>query len=83
GEDNVGEGPSAARDRALAAGVTVNALALGERAELGSYLRDQVQGGPNSFVLEARAHGDFADAMLRKFLMDLIAARPASIRPAG
>jgi Ca-activated chloride channel family protein len=81
GEDNVGKGPINARDRALAAGMTVNALALGERAELGSYLRDQVQGGPNSFVLEANAHGDFAEAMLRKFLMDLIAIRPASDRP--
>jgi hypothetical protein len=39
-----------------------------------------VQGGPASFVLEARAYPDFADAMLRKFLMDLIAARPF---PAG
>jgi hypothetical protein len=83
GEDNVGQGPSGARDRALAAGVTVNALALGERADLGSYLRERVQGGPASFVLEARAHPDFAEAMLRKFLMDLIAARPAAAQPAG
>jgi Ca-activated chloride channel homolog len=82
GEDNVGDGPSAARDRALAAGVTVNALALGERTELGSYLRDHVQGGPTSFVLEARAHGDFAEAMLRKFLMDLIAGQRQSSRQA-
>jgi Protein of unknown function (DUF1194) len=83
GEDNVGDAPSAARDRALAAGVTVNALALGERPELGSYLRERVQGGPTSFVLEARSHGDFGEAMLRKFLMDLIAGRPAAIQPAG
>jgi Ca-activated chloride channel homolog len=83
GEDNVGDGPNGARDRAVAAGVTVNALALGERPELGSYLRERVQGGPGSFVLEARAHGDFAEAMLRKFLMDLIAGRPAAIQPAG
>jgi hypothetical protein len=75
GKDNVGDGPSGARDRALVAGVTLNALALDDRPELGSYLRERVQGGPSSFVLEARAHGDFAEAMLRKFLMDLIATR--------
>jgi len=80
GEDNVGEGPAGARDRALAEGRIINALALGERRELGSYLHEQVQGGPASFVLEARAYPDFAEAVLRKFLMDLIAERPA---PAG
>ena len=80
GEDNVGEGPAGARDRALAEGRVVNALALGERRELAAYLREQVQGGPTSFVLEARAYPDFADAMLRKFLLDLIAARSP---PAG
>ena len=83
GEDNVGKGPSGARDRSLTAGVTVNAVALGERPELGPYLRDQVQDGPASFVLEAREHADFAEAMLRKFLMDLIAAQPAAREPTG
>jgi hypothetical protein len=80
GKDNVGEGPAGARDRALAEGRILNALALGDDEELGRYLHTDVQGGPGSFVLEARAYPDFADAMLRKFLMDLIAARPS---PAG
>jgi hypothetical protein len=78
GKDNVGEGPAGARDRALAEGRIINALALGDDEGLGSYLHAEVQGGPASFVLEARAYRDFADAMLRKFLMDLIAARPSS-----
>jgi hypothetical protein len=78
GEDNVGDGPADARDRAVASGMTVNALALGEDDKLGAYLRAQVQGGPGSFVLDARAYGDFTEAMLRKFLMDLIALRPRS-----
>jgi hypothetical protein len=78
GEDNVGERPADARDRAVAAGLTVNALALGEGAQLGAYLRAEVQGGPASFVLEASAYADFTEAMLRKFLMDLIAEAPAS-----
>jgi Ca-activated chloride channel homolog len=82
GEDNVGEGPGRARDGALAAGVTVNALALGDRTGLGSYLRERVQGGPASFVLEARTHGNFAEGMLRKFLTDLIARVPGSARGA-
>jgi hypothetical protein len=78
GEDNVGEGPAGARDRALAEGRIINALALGDDEGLGSYLHAEVQGGPASFVLEAHVYPDFADAMLRKFLMDLIAARPSS-----
>jgi hypothetical protein len=81
GEDNVGEGPAGARDRALAEGRVVNALALGERTELGAYLQEHVQGGPASFVLEAHAYPDFAEAMLRKFMLDLIAARPSAAGP--
>lgn len=78
GEDNVGDGPAAARRRALAEGRTINALALGDDGDLHHYLDAQVAGGPGSFVLDARAYADFADAILRKFLMDLIAARPVS-----
>jgi hypothetical protein len=78
GEDNVGEGPAGARDRALAEGRIINALALGNDKELGGYLHAEVQGGPTSFVLEARAYPDFAEAMLRKFMLDLIAARPSA-----
>jgi hypothetical protein len=81
GEDNVGEGPDGARDRALADGRIINALALGERTELGAYLHEHVQGGPTSFVLEADAYPDFAEAMLRKFMLDLIAARPSAAGP--
>jgi Protein of unknown function (DUF1194) len=80
GADNVGESPAAARDRTLAAGVTINGLVIGRRLGLATYFRDHVQGGAGSFVMEVGAYETMADAMLEKFLRDLIAARPS---PAG
>lgn len=82
GEDNVGNGPDAARDLALADGVSINGLVIGDAPDLASYLRDHVIGGVGSFVLEARDPRSFADAMLAKFLMDLIATRPLRLAQA-
>ena len=76
GKDNVGPGPRAARDRALAAGVVINGLAIGPRKHVAAYLNQRVRGGPGSFVMEVSAPGHVAAAMLDKLLRDLIAARP-------
>jgi len=76
GSDNVGQGPDAARDRAITAGAVVNGLVIGRRKGLATYFRDHVQGGAGSFVLEVSAYETMADAMLEKLLRDLIAARP-------
>lgn len=84
GIDNVGAGPAAARDRADAAGLIVNGLILGQRADAGAiaaYFRDHVQAGPGSFVIEARGFEDIASAMLAKFLFEL-AVSPAPRAPA-
>ena len=53
------------------AGVTINAVVLGKRDDLATYLREHVQTGPGSFVIEAGEPGDVIDAMLRKFLMEI------------
>jgi hypothetical protein len=76
GKDNVGPGPRAARDRAVAAGVVINALAMGPRKHIAAYLDQQVRGGPGSFVMEVSAPEHVAAAMLDKLLRDLIAAGP-------
>jgi Ca-activated chloride channel homolog len=52
GRDNVGTGPRAARDRAVATGMTVNGLVLGAKDGLAGYFRAHVQGGAGSFVIE-------------------------------
>jgi hypothetical protein len=81
GTDNIADGPAAARDRALARGVVINGLSLGDDPEVAAYLRAHVQGGSGSFVLEARRPVDIASAMRRKFLLDLVGPLPDSILP--
>jgi hypothetical protein len=76
GTDNVAEDPRAARDRAMAAGIVVNALVVGGKRGLASYFRANVQGGAGSFVLEVAQPAAMADAMVDKLLRDLIAGRP-------
>jgi Protein of unknown function (DUF1194) len=57
---------------ALDAGVTVNGLVIGGEPGLAVYYRERVVAGPGSFVVEARAPADIADAMLSKFLLDVL-----------
>jgi hypothetical protein len=75
GKDNVGPGPRAARDRALAADIVINALVLGPRPQRAAYFDREVRGGPSSFVLEVLAPEQVAAAMLDKLLRDLTAGR--------
>ena len=89
GVDNVGEGPDRVRSLALGAGVTVNGLVIGKQPGLAAYYRQRVAAGPDSFVIEAHKPADVADAMLRKFLLDLLSSNTrgerahGSYRPAG
>ena len=76
--------PALARDRAVAAGVTVNGLAiLNEEPDLDAYYADQVVGGPSAFVMAVADYDDFADAILRKLIREIlggpIATDPGSI----
>ena len=71
GEDNVGDGPDRARDRAAAQGVTVNGVVLAQRDDLAEYLRAHVQTGAGSFVIQVGEPGEVAEAMLRKFLLEI------------
>lgn len=78
GVDNVGEAPDRARDRAVAAGTTVNGLVIGEAPKAFAYYRDHVAGGPGSFVMQAAGPERIAEAMLRKLLLDLRALAPVA-----
>ena len=72
GMDNVLYSTHRARDRALAAGLTINGLTiLNETPELDSYYRFNVIGGPNAFVIKAKEYEDFAEAILRKLLREI------------
>jgi hypothetical protein len=71
GQDNIDEEPDRMRDRAAAAGVTINAVALGRHDDVAAYLRQHVQTGAGSFVIEAQELSDITDVMLRKFVVEI------------
>ena len=67
GRRNTGVDPAHARDRAIAAGITVNGLAIViEDPALDAYYRARVIGGAGAFLLTARDFDDFARAMRLK-----------------
>lgn len=71
GTDNVFEGPALVRDQALAAGLVVNGLIIGDQPEVEEYCLNRVQGGPGSFVLKILDYADVTQAMLTKFVLDI------------
>jgi Protein of unknown function (DUF1194) len=71
GVDNFGEGSAAARDQAVAAGITVNGVVIGGSPEVVSYYRDHVIGGDGAFVMDIADPSTVVDAMTRKFLLDV------------
>jgi Protein of unknown function (DUF1194) len=76
GMANFGLPPMVARDQVMAAGISINGLAiLTEEPWLEGYYRSNVIGGPGAFVVVAHDFGSFADAMLRK-LMQEVAGMP-------
>ncbi|MBN9510111.1 MAG: DUF1194 domain-containing protein [Alphaproteobacteria bacterium] len=85
GTNNAGRDVDAARDEAVAAGITVNGLAIindhpvawayahvQPPGGLGKYYRENVTGGPGSFVAEIHDFHAFGNAITRK-LVDEIA----------
>jgi uncharacterized protein DUF1194 len=92
GTNNSGREVTAARDEALAKGVTINGLVilsekpLSWNAEhtnppggLDNYYRNNVIGGPGAFVMVAQDHKSFGQAIISKLIAE-IAFMPA---PAG
>lgn len=90
GPNNWGGLVTEARDRALAAGVTINGLpildsgsGLFSRFNIGSldlYYRDCVIGGSGAFLEVAADFNDFARAVRRKLVLEIANLRPPPIR---
>ena len=95
GTNNAGRDIGDARDDALKAGITINGLAIindhpvswtyahvQPPGGLANYYRENVTGGPGSFVLEIHDFSTFGDAMTRK-LVNEIAVRTGGPRYAA
>ena len=87
GTNNSGRDVTAARDEALAQGVTINGLVILTEQPLSwnadhtnppggleAYYRNNVTGGPNSFVLVAENFNTFGQAILNKLVAEVAAA---------
>jgi Protein of unknown function (DUF1194) len=80
GMADFGPAPAKVRDHIVAAGITINGLAiLTEEPWLEGYYRDNVIGGPTAFVLAARDFHSFADAMLKKLVQEVAGARAPTL----
>jgi hypothetical protein len=95
GTNNAGRDVADARDDAVKAGITVNGLAIindhpvswtfahvQPPGGLANYYRENVTGGPGSFVIEVHDFSSFGEAVTRK-LVDEIAANPTASRYAA
>jgi hypothetical protein len=84
GTNNAGRDVSAVRDQALAKGIVINGLVIlsdspmpwnpehtNPPGGLAKYYRDNVTGGPGSFVMEAQNFGSFGDAILKKIIAEI------------
>ena len=54
-------------------GITINGLVIErpEMPELELYFREVVTGGPSSFVIKARDRRSFADAIMKKLILEI------------
>jgi hypothetical protein len=81
GMANFGLPPAVARDRIVAAGISINGLAiLTDEPWLEAYYRSNVIGGPGAFVVAVRDFRSFADAMLRKLTQEIAEAPGAQMQ---
>jgi hypothetical protein len=72
GRNNVGVPVQAVRDRLVAQGITINALAiLNEWPTLDIYFLNQVAGGEGHFVIPANDYAAYGNAILRKLLKEI------------
>lgn len=75
GRANMGLRPSLARDRAVARGITINALAiLNEEWALDRYYLERVIGGTGAFIMTAETYESFAQAIKRKLIQEIAGA---------
>jgi hypothetical protein len=84
GPTNAGGDPDPVRDAAVAAGITINGLAIvNEIPTLDIYFAEHVIGGPDAFLLIAKDYRDFARAIRQKLLREIQGAGLAGRDAAG
>jgi hypothetical protein len=72
GSNNRGRSVTEARDDAVRAGVVINGLPiLALEPYLDRYYYQQVIGGPGAFMIPAETYEAFADAVLRKLILEI------------
>ena len=72
GANNRGRPAEQARDDAVSQGVNINGLPiLALEPNLDDYYRNHVIGGPGSFVIVATTYESFAEAVLRKLIIEI------------
>lgn len=86
GPNNQGRGVAKARDAVLAQGIIINGLPLLTREGMGVdwhldrldlYYESCVIGGPGSFVIPVLDWDDFAEAVRRKLVLEMVAVPPS------
>ncbi|MGE0253041.1 MAG: DUF1194 domain-containing protein [Alphaproteobacteria bacterium] len=90
---NAGPSVAVARDRAVEAGIVINGLPIvtmaptrlygGDTVDLVKYYRECVTGGPGSFVVVADDFVNFAEAILKKLILEIAQAPRAPVRRHG
>ncbi len=93
GTNNAGRDVRVARDDALAQDVTINALVILSQAQvtwnpehtnppggLEKYFRDNVIGGPGSFVIAAQGFESFGQAIIKKMIAEIALLPPGPHR---
>ncbi len=91
GTNNAGRDVTQARDEALRLGITINGLVIlsdtpmpwnpehtNPPGGLAKYYRDNVTGGPGSFVIEAKDFSSFGEAIVKKMIAEIADATPAA-----
>jgi hypothetical protein len=94
GTNNSGREVTAARDEALALGITINGLVIlssnplpwnpehtNPPGGLANYYRNNVVGGPGAFVMEAKDFNSFGQAIIAKLIAE-VAHQPGALRTA-
>jgi hypothetical protein len=61
-----------ARDRATAAGITINGVALGHDLTIYDYFKREVIGGPQAFVFSANDPEHLVEVLARKFTTEIV-----------
>ena len=83
GSNNGGRSVIRARDEAVAADVNINGLPiLAWEPYLDTYYKENVIGGPGAFMIVAKDFNDFADAILKKMIIEIaqnVQPRPTRI----